>query len=264
MLRGAIHLDSTYSDGEMTLAEVRATYVAAGCSFVAMTDHAESFHMESLGRYIAECEALSSPDFVMIPGLEFSCLNRMHVLGIGTPVLAMTRDPQEVIAHIARNGGISVIAHPLDSAFSWIESFTTLPAGIEVWNSKYDGRYAPRVRTFDLLARLQSKRSDMRAFYGQDFHWRRQYRGLFVEADAARPQRDSVVSALAAGHYVGAKRHLRLPSSGRLTVAQRLRFQDEHLRSERLRTLLKKAKGLVARWGMPVPPGVKAQLRRMF
>jgi hypothetical protein len=264
MLRGAIHLHSTYSDGEMTLAEVRAVYAAAGCSFVAMTDHAESFNLESLRRYIAECEELSGPDLVMIPGLEFACLNRMHILGIGAPVLATSKDPQEVIGHIERNGGISVIAHPLDSAFPWIESFTTLPGGIEVWNSKYDGRYAPRVGTFDLLSRLQAKRSDMRAFYGQDFHWRRQYRNLFVDVQATKPRREEIMTAFARGAYVGAKRYLRLPSSGRLTAAQRARFQEEHLRSERLRSLLKKAKGLVARWGMPVPPGVKAQLRRMF
>src|SRR5262245_37533706 len=111
MLRGAIHLHSTYSDGEMTLSEVREVYRAAGCSFVTMTDHAESFNTESLRRYTAECQELSGPDFVMIAGLEFSCLNRMHVLGIGAPVLATSKDPQEVIAHIERHGGVSVIAH---------------------------------------------------------------------------------------------------------------------------------------------------------
>lgn len=264
MLRGAIHLHSTYSDGEWTLQQLRDLYVAEGCSFLAMTDHAESFSPDSLRRYIEECEALSGPGFAMIPGLEFSCLNRMHVLGIGVPKLATSKDPQEVFAHIERGGGLSIIAHPLDSAFPWIESFTTLPSGIEVWNSKYDGRYAPRVATFDLLARLQQRRSDMRAFYGQDLHWRRQYRGLFVDVDSAVARRADILEALTRGAYVAVKRHLRLPSTGRLTAEQRVSFQEVHLRSERLRGLLKKARGLVTRWRMPVPSGVKAQLRRMF
>src|SRR4051812_28074773 len=113
MFKGAIHIHSRYSDGELTLPELRDVYRAEGCAFVAMTDHAESFHAESLERYVAECAALSTPDFLMIPGLEFACLNRMHILGIGVPVLAMTREPEPVIAHIEKHGGISVIAHPL-------------------------------------------------------------------------------------------------------------------------------------------------------
>jgi aryl-alcohol dehydrogenase-like predicted oxidoreductase len=49
--------------------------------------------------------------------------------------------------------------------------FDPLPDGIEVWNSKYDGRYAPRPGTFEMLARTKVRRPDVRAFYGQDLHW---------------------------------------------------------------------------------------------
>jgi hypothetical protein len=264
MLKGAIHIHSTYSDGDLTLTELRDRYAALGCSFLAMTDHAESFTGESLRRYAAECEQLSSPDFAMVAGLEFGCVDRMHVLGLGVTALAPSKDPQEVFGHIARYEGVSVIAHPLNSAFSWIESFAVLPAGIEVWNSKYDGRYAPRVATFDLVTRLQKRSPALRAFYGQDLHWRRQYHQLFVELGAARPIRAEILAALARGDYQGVKGPLRLPSSARLTEPQRVVFRDAHERSERIRGLVKKARGLVAKWGVPVPPGMKAQLRRIF
>ena len=36
------------------------------------------------------------------------------------------------------------MAHPKGTMFPVIEAFEQLPQGIEVWNSKYDGRYAPR------------------------------------------------------------------------------------------------------------------------
>jgi hypothetical protein len=264
MLKGAIHIHSTYSDGEFTLAELRDRYIALGCSFLAMTDHAESFTGESLRRYAAECEQLSTPKFAMVAGLEFGCLNKMHVLGLGVASLAPSKEPQEVFRHVERLGGVSVIAHPMDSAFSWIETFETLPSGIEVWNSKYDGRYAPRVTTFDLLNRLQKRRPDLRAFYGQDLHWRRQYHQLFVEVRAARPARDEILAALASGDYAGLKTTQRLPSNGRLPEEQRVVFRDAHERSERIRGLVKKARGLVAKWGVPVPPGMKAHLRRIF
>ena len=263
-MKGAIHIHSTYSDGDLRLSELRDVYRAAGCSFVCMTDHAESFNTEKLRDYIAECQSLSSPEFRMVAGLEFACEKRMHVLGLGVTQLAMTRDPIQVFAHIERCGGVSVVAHPHQDHFAWIESLETLPHGLEVWNSKYDGRYAPRVSTFDLLGRLQHRKQDMRAFYGQDLHWRRQYRGLFVEIRPAQGDRAEILHAFRTGDFAGIKDRWRLPSNGRLTEAQRFQFGETHLRSERIRGLVKKARNIAVRWGMPVPPGVKAQLRRIF
>ena len=263
-MKGAIHIHSTYSDGDLRLKEVRDTYRAAGCDFICMTDHAESFNTEKLREYIAECAELSTPDFQIVAGLEFACEKRMHILGLGVTQLAMTRDPAQVLAHIERCGGVSVIAHPHQDHFAWIETFDTLPNGIEVWNSKYDGRYAPRVATFDLLVRLQHRKPNLRAFYGQDMHWRRQYRGLFVEIRPAKAGPADIVHSLRTGDFAGIKDRLRLPSNGRLTEAQRFRFGETHLRSERIRRLVKQARDVAMRWGMPVPPGVKAQLRRIF
>jgi hypothetical protein len=157
-----------------------------------------------------------------------------------------------------------VVAHPHQENFAWIETFDPLPHGLEVWNSKYDGRYAPRVAAFDLLHTLQRRRPDMRAFYGQDYHWRRQYRGLFVDVAASRPTRAEVLAAFVAGEFAGVKDGHRLPSNGRLIADERVRFAEVHERSERIRGLVKRARRLALRWGMPVPPGVKAQLRRIF
>jgi hypothetical protein len=264
MYKGAIHVHSTYSDGELTLGEVREVYRAAGCAFVAMTDHAEAFHTDRLRQYLEECVALSSPEFRLIAGLEFGCHRRMHVLGLGVTQPATSNDPRAVITHIDQSGGISVIAHPMDDAFAWIESFDVLPNGIEVWNSKYDGRYAPRVTTFDLLLRLQRRRPQMRAFYGQDYHWRRQYRGLFIEVRSARLERSDILEALRTGDFRGVKDQQILPSSGRLSQAERASFRETHQRSERIRRLVKRARTVALRWGMPVPHGVKAQLRRIL
>src|SRR6476620_7816676 len=147
MFKAAIHCHSTYSDGEFTLSELRHVYQREGYQVVCMTDHAESFDPESLRAYVAECQSLSDEDFRFIPGLEFECERRMHILGYGVTALTESAEPQEVIRHIEHQGGLSVIAHPGDSMFDWIETFEKLPSGIEVWNSKYDGPFAPRPRT---------------------------------------------------------------------------------------------------------------------
>ena len=103
--------------------------------------------------------------------------------GIAPRSLRQSSDPEEVIRHIAAQRAVSVIAHPKNDFFPWIESFDTLPLGIETWNTKYDGRYAPRPGTFALLQRLKQRAPEMHAFYGQDLHWKKQYRGLRVVLD---------------------------------------------------------------------------------
>src|SRR4030095_16822058 len=217
MLKGAIHIHSTYSDGEFSLRALRAVMISAGCDFVCMTEPGESFENQKLEDYVRECNLLSDDRFRFVPGLEYTCEGRMHVLGLGCTSLVTTTDPKEVIRDIADPRGISVIAHPMDSMFDWIETFESLPTGIETWNSKYDGRYAPRPGTFRLLQRLQVSRPQMRAFYGIDLHWRKQYRGLFNVLEASGSGRGEILSAFAAGNYFATKDELELPSSGDLS-----------------------------------------------
>lgn len=268
MLKGAIHVHSTYSDGEFTLSELRELYVAAGLDFVCMTDHAEFFGRAKIGDYVDECRALSDSRFSFIAGLEFSCRERMHVLGFGvtsplaTPVDEL--DPQEVISHIRSEGGVSVIAHPMDKAFGWIESFDRLPDGIETWNSKYDGRAAPRPGTFLLLDRLKRRSPEMRAFYGQDLHWKNQYRGLTNLFECQSATREEVLRAMIDGRYFAVRGDLELPSSGALTGDLLARFGRANSSYARRRKLVKSAKKFADRIGLAVPAPLKSQLRRIF
>lgn len=264
MLKGAIHIHSTYSDGEFTLAELREVYSALGCGFVCMTDHAEYFDAAKIKSYIAECRSLSDDRFRFITGLEYTCDNRMHVLGYGVTSPVTTTDPQKVIRHIKSEGGISVIAHPMDGAFEWIESFEELPDGIEAWNSKYDGRYAPRPGTFRMLARLQARKPQMRAFYGQDMHWKKQHRGLFNIVQGESATGEEVLAAFARGDYYAAKDNIELPSSGDLPESLLARFGSVNERYARKRRLIKQTKKMIDRIGLTLPAPLKAQLRRIF
>ena len=264
MLKGALHIHSTYSDGEFTLEELRRIFLAEDCSFLCMTDHAEYFDDQTIQRYVGECEALSDANFRMVPGLEFRCERNMHILGYHATGLTQATDPQEVIRHIKAQGAVSVIAHPKDDFFEWIESFTTLPQGIETWNSKYDGRYAPRSGTFALLQRLRQRAPAMHAFYGLDLHWKRQFRDFFVTLDCDAPQSGAILAALSAGKYTAQKDDLYLPSSGILPDQLLQHFDRLHARSNRIWRLLKNSKQTLDRLGIRVPESLKAQLRRIF
>jgi len=264
VFHGAMHAHTTYSDGELSLRDLRRTFEDAGCQFVFVSDHADSLTPESVEAYRRECAELSDDRFVFVPSLEFTCVERMHILGYGVTELASTRDPEAVIRHIRAARGIAVIAHPKDAVFERIASFAELPDGIEVWNSKYDGRYAPRPQTFHLLHRLQARRPDMLAFYGQDFHWRTQPRVLFATIDAPVLTPAALLTALAAGKFEAVKGDLHLPSSGAVSDAQLTRFGVANARATRVKRLLVSLKNVAGSLGATVPGPIKARLRRYF
>jgi hypothetical protein len=255
---------STYSDGEFSLAELRAKFLDAGCQLVALADHADYFDAERVAQYVQECGRHSDERFLFLPGLEFGCAERMHIVGYGVTALIDSRDPQAVIAHIREWGGVAVIAHPPEAHFANIESFSVVPHGIEAWNSKYDGRYAPRPATFELIARLRTRHPGLRAFYGQDLHWRRQYAGLFTAVDAPSTDRAQVLAALANGSFEGVKDAIRLPSDGIVSEALMSRFRIVHARSRRFRDGVKAARRILGGAVGLLPSSVKAQLRRIF
>jgi len=264
MLKGALHIHSTYSDGEFTLPGLRSVLSSAGCAFACMADHAESFEEGKLKTYARECQSLSDESFCFIPGLEFECEERMHILGYGVVSLPNSHDPQEVIHYIKSQGGIAVIAHPTEKSFPKIESFKVLPDGIEIWNSKYDGRYALRPATVQLLHRLQQRKPEMLAFFGQDLHWRRQYRGLLNLVQCRSTTREEILTALAQGEFAAIKGNLNLPSTGEISEVLLRDFAVLHARSSSLRKGLMRAKRLLDRLGLGVPAKVKAQVRRIF
>jgi hypothetical protein len=262
--KGAMHVHSKYSDGEFSLAELREIFLAEGCSFVCMTDHAEYFDEELVQHYISECASLSDERFRLVAGLEYRCEREMHILGYAATKLTLAKDPQEVIRHIDGQGAVSVIAHPKNDSFAWIESFQTLPQGIETWNTKYDGRYAPRPGTFALLQRLRQRVPQIHAFYGLDLHWKHQFRKLFVTLPCDSDQPAAIVAALAAGTYTAYKDDLQLPSSGVLPDPLLAEFDRVQARSRGMWRVLKNGKQALDRWGIRIPETLKAQLRRIF
>lgn len=263
-VKAALHVHSTFSDGEMTLAELRAVYLAAGCQVVCMADHADTFDADRVASYVEACRAVSDEKLLFVPGLEHGCEDRMHIVSYGATTLIPTGDPQAVIAQIEQSGGMSVIAHPRPQHLERIALYDILPSGIEAWNTKYDGRYAPRPAVFELVARVRLRKPALLAFYGQDMHWRRQHRGLFNLLEVDSIDGAGVLAALRAGRFVGVKDQLRLPSDGGVSPLQLRQFGQMNARAGRWLAWLRTIK----RWSGPVgralPAPIKAQLRRFF
>lgn len=261
MSRAALHLHSTWSDGELTLDALRELLLRRGYAWALMADHAPFFDEHRAAEFAAECAAHSDDRLRFIPGLEFDGPDRMHIVGYGVTRPLGPAEPEEIIAHIRTEGGVSVIAHPKLEHFPRLRALASPPDGIEVWNAKYDGRFAPRPATFELLREIRRDHPHVLAFYGLDLHWRRQFAALSTRIKhAADP--DAVLNALRAGAFTGHHGRLVLPSDGRLDDALLAGFQRRQRWHSALRRLAHGANRGIQRLGGGVPAPLKAQARR--
>jgi hypothetical protein len=104
----------------------------------------------------------------------------------------------------------------------------------------------------------------MRAFYGQDLHWKKQFRGLFHQIRCVAPVCSKILTALTRGDNVGIKGSLELPSSGKLPPDLLARFGSVNKRSRHMWRLIKEIKKTADYFGIAVPASVKSQLRQIF
>lgn len=178
----ACHVHSTLSyDGSYTLEALSDKFSRAGYRVVLMTEHDRGFSPERLCQLRQLCEAASTRDLLMIPGIEYSdASNQVHILVWGdVPFLGENLPTRETLHKVKDAGGVAVLAHPSRrNAWQCFErSWGEALAGIEVWNRKYDGWVPSRV------AQDLQRSVDAIPFVGLDFHTQRQFFPLAMAMD---------------------------------------------------------------------------------
>jgi len=223
-MRGVLHVHSVFSDGEASLDRIVQTFKAADMSFIAVSDHAEVFDEERMREYVALCESLSSPSFLVIPGLEFALKGgTIHILGYGITRRVRAATMEELVDGIHEAGGIAVLAHPPVGSINLIGAIRGKLDGIEIWNGRYDGTVAPRADSFQLLKRIRLSNLKAAAYCGIDLHKMAQaMKPVYVEVKAEQIQRDEILNALRAGQFTLHGNNMSIPSSGHLTFVQEL------------------------------------------
>jgi hypothetical protein len=176
------HVHSEWSyDGSWTLADLAAKFRQRGGRVLMMTEHDRGFTVERFEEYRRACAQVSSEEFLVIPGIEYSdALNRVHVLTWGpVPFLGESLPTDEMLNAVSAAQGIAVLAHPSrkDVWQSFAPHWTDKLLGIEVWNRKYDG-WAPSTTAPDLLSQTGAV-----PFVGLDFHTERQSFPLAMALD---------------------------------------------------------------------------------
>src|SRR5438128_5838222 len=157
-VKGIIHVHSNYSyDGEHSLAEIAQHGITRGYGFIGMSDHSDTFDSQKMADYVKECERVSHPTCVIIPGIEFRCENNLHLVGLGMGHYTSEKDPIKVTECIHAEGGIAIVAHPGRYRYQIPASLVGAVDGIEVWNASHDGRFAPNERSLNLLKELRRR-----------------------------------------------------------------------------------------------------------
>lgn len=137
-----LHIHTTYSDGEGTYQEIASAAARANLDAVILTDH--NVYVDGLEQYVHHNDHTT----LIITGEEIHdrslqpSKNHLLILGIKEEFCHLAHDPQALIDEVNLAGGISFIAHPFDTAVSFIDEkgiiwnawhvkgFT----GLEIWN----------------------------------------------------------------------------------------------------------------------------------
>jgi hypothetical protein len=139
-----------------------------------------------------------------------------------------------------------------------------LVEGVEVWNSRHDGKMAPNARIIEFWRSLRQRLDrPMIPLCGVDFHQKHDFIPLVFEVDCERLDRESVVAAIRGRRYRIALARKAIPlnfSTGRLAFSYAMYSK-----------LYRWAYGViygvhhaVLRSGLQPPKRLKAILRRVF
>ena len=223
---GALHLHSTHSyDGKLSLLELKQLFQKNGLSFACMTEHSDTLTAETAAVFVAECRALSDESFVFVPGFEVP-YQQAHILHVGATQFVTAFADATTLRAWRQVTPLVVLAHPVRNNFVVDETLADCLDGVEVWNQHYDGKRAPRPRSFTLLSALRKKKP-LIATGGIDLHRAEHFGSPLVQLELAELSETAVISALKAGQFTfgnneytsGAKAEAALPLSLRLKSA---------------------------------------------
>jgi hypothetical protein len=220
-IAGAIHMHSDYShDGVDSLESLREACVARGIRWVGLTDHAEDFETDVFAEYSAHCASLSDELVSFIPGLEyrFAGFRGIHLFAIGVNEWICPRTPDEFFLQTNEVGAFTVLAHPIICRYAPPQIVLDHVDGIEVWNTRYNGRYLADPDAISLYKTVRQKRPAVVGTVGLDQHDSAIDGGVrtLVSADDL----GDPVAALKAGRFRSSGRNTGFDSTPTLSASQ--------------------------------------------
>jgi len=219
-LKGIAHVHTTFShDGEISLERLANICSIRNIDFVLISEHAQDLDQNSFADFIKNADQCSTNRTLLIPGLEFEGKNDVHLLTYG---ISSFIDPRENLLEIAtsvqKQGGLNIIAHPKRNGYFVPDDLVGFMNGIEIWNTKMDGSFAPNAKSLALLRSLRLRNAKVYGYAGLDLHWEKQKIMVFVNVFGAYPQKSALFGALKNGNFTVSNAFLNLKPDGNESI----------------------------------------------
>lgn len=244
-VKGALHVHSTLShDGTLTIPELAMWYKPRGYHFIAIGEHSQDLDEGKVELLKEQCAEFSGPQFLIIPGIEYSCRDGIHLFGIAATGLTRQTDPVAVVHHIHDQGAFAILVHPKRLKWNCAVDLLNTVDAVEIWNVAYDGKYLPPYQAPDAFRRMRRTNPRLLAVAGHDLHRKAAFHDVGIETQLPELSSVCVLRNLREGAYVIRSRFFRADSHAPLswTHTVLLSFMSWHLNN------LRKARDALRRW----------------
>jgi hypothetical protein len=214
--RGLLHVHTDFSyDGHVDVATLGTMLRAEKLDFAVLTEHVEGFCEEKFADYIAQCEAHSADDLLLVPGIEYTFkvgADRIEIILIGRESFVVAEDIAGVLEHKRRHDLLAFLPHPLKFKSVADEVLSAVDM-IEVWNRRYDGGAFMPTENIDFYRNSILRRGRaVNAAAGVDFHMVGDALDLVTRVNCESLNCLSLCRALRAGEYLIEYRNLKISS----------------------------------------------------
>ncbi|MEA3639810.1 MAG: PHP domain-containing protein [Lamprobacter sp.] len=200
-LQGTVHCHSQHSfDAQLSYAELKAFFSARGLSFVCITEHIEYLNQDNVDAILADCEANSDEQFLFIPGIEMDYF-KIYFLGV-SPTNVDFSDHRSIFDSLYPNAELCIFSHPIKARYQYPQWLIERCDGVEILNTKHDGRHYFRPQSERLLHQVRKQRPAAVGVAGMDFHSPKQYSATHLVLSQGIPlTRASVIDAIRQGQF---------------------------------------------------------------
>ena len=151
---------------------------------------------------------LSSERFLLVPGLEIEDLN---VLLLGINHIAEYSSPLELAEQCREQGALIVFSHPVKCPAGPSAGIAPMLEGLEVWNTRYDGKIVPRAGNLKLFQEWKERKKNMIGLCGLDFHSTSDYTDVWMKVALKELSQEGLLRAMRTGDLQICKNGKRLP-----------------------------------------------------
>ena len=254
VIKTIAHVHSTYSyDGVESLQNLKEMFKQSGIQCVLMSEHTDKITNVEAQAFIDECRLISDKDIMFIPGFEVP-YKKAHILMFGARGFVSNTADEISLVKWRENVALSVLAHPHRNDFVIDTVMRSVIDGVEVWNSQYDGKIAPRFAAIDLCTEEDTVR-----FAGLDFHRVEHKDGPIMEVETEEFSEIYILQALAKGNFTIVGNEVNLPALGLWNCGTLLRLKSKN--SILLIEFSKRVNKLLHSLGISLPKKLKEKIR---